>query len=48
MVNAKDNVADVVKRLKGGMSRVILKEFPELEEFLWGIVSGRMAILQRY
>jgi putative transposase len=29
-------VAEVVQRLKGGTSRVIRKEYPELEEFLWG------------
>jgi putative transposase len=34
--NPSDSVAEVVKRLKGGTSRVIRKEFPELEEFLWG------------
>lgn len=32
----RENVADIVHRLKGGTSRVIRKEFPELEEFLWG------------
>ena len=31
-----DTVAEVVQRLKGGTSRVIRKEYPELEEFLWG------------
>ena len=31
-----DSVAEVVQILKGGTSRVIRKEFPELEEFLWG------------
>jgi len=31
-----DSVANVVQILKGGTSRVIRKEFPELEEFLWG------------
>jgi len=31
-----DSVASVVQVLKGGTSRVIRKEFPELEEFLWG------------
>jgi putative transposase len=30
-----ESVAEVVQRLKGGTSRVIKKEFPELEEFLW-------------
>lgn len=34
--NPSDSVAEVVQRLKGGTSRVIRKEFPELEEFLWG------------
>jgi putative transposase len=32
----KESVAEVVQRLKGGTSRVIRKEYPELEEFLWG------------
>ena len=32
----EDSVAEVVQRLKGGTSRVIRKEYPELEEFLWG------------
>ena len=30
------SVAEVVQTLKGGTSRVMPKEFPELEEFLWG------------
>jgi putative transposase len=30
------SVAEVVQRLKGGTSRVLRKEYPELEEFLWG------------
>jgi putative transposase len=34
--NPTDSVAEVAQRLKGGTSRVIRKEFPELEEFLWG------------
>ena len=34
--NPTDSVAEVVQRLKGGTSRVIRKEYPELEEFLWG------------
>ena len=29
-------MAEVAQRLKGGTSRVIRKEYPELEEFLWG------------
>lgn len=32
----RESIADVVQILKGGSSRVIRKEFPELEEFLWG------------
>ena len=32
----RESVAEVVQRLKGGSSMVIRKEFPELEEFLWG------------
>ena len=31
-----DSVAEVVRILKGGTSKIIRKEFPELEEFLWG------------
>ncbi len=31
-----DSLADVVQVLKGGTSRVLRKEFPDLEEFLWG------------
>jgi putative transposase len=31
-----DSVAEVVQGLKGEMSRVIRKEYPELEAFLWG------------
>ena len=34
--NPKDSVADVVQVLKGGTSRILRKEFPDLEEFLWG------------
>jgi putative transposase len=30
------SVAEAVQRLKGGTSRVIREEYPELEEFLWG------------
>ena len=32
----KESVAEVVQALKGGTSRIIRKEHPELEEFLWG------------
>ncbi len=35
-IKPSDSIAEVVKILKGGTSRVIRKEFPELEEFLWG------------
>jgi len=31
-----DSISEVVQILKGGTSRVIRQEFPELEEFLWG------------
>lgn len=34
--NPKNSIAEVTQYLKGGSSRVIRKEFPELEEFLWG------------
>lgn len=30
------SISKAVQLLKGGSSRVIRKEFPELEEFLWG------------
>jgi putative transposase len=32
----KESVASVVQRLKGGTSRQIRLEFPDLVEFLWG------------
>ena len=32
----RESISEVVQVLKGGTSRVIRKEFPELEEFLWG------------
>lgn len=32
----KNSVAEVVQIIKGGTSRVLRKEYPELEEFLWG------------
>jgi putative transposase len=31
-----DSIAKVAQLLKGATSRIIRKEFPELEEFLWG------------
>ena len=35
-INPKDSISKVMQMLKGGSSRVIRTEFPELEEFLWG------------
>ena len=35
-IKPKDSIAEVVQILKGGTSRIIRKEFKELEEFLWG------------
>ena len=35
-IRPTNQLSQVVKILKGGTSRVIRKEFPELEEFLWG------------
>lgn len=35
-INPRESIAEVVQILKGGTSRVIRKEYPELEEFLWG------------
>ena len=35
-IKASDSVAGVVQILKGGTSRVIRKEYPGLEGFLWG------------
>jgi len=35
-IKPSEAVAEVVQILKDGTSRVIRKEFPELEEFLWG------------
>jgi len=35
-VSPSDSISEVVHILKGGTSRVIRQEFPELEEFLWG------------
>lgn len=31
-----DSVAQVVNIMKGATSRILRKEFPEIEEFLWG------------
>ena len=35
-LNPVDSIANTIQLLKGGSSRVVRKEFPELEEFLWG------------
>lgn len=35
-LHPSESVSDVIQRLKGGTSRILRKEFPELEEFLWG------------
>jgi len=35
-ISPQVSVAGVVKTLKGGTSKTIRLEFPELEEFLWG------------
>ncbi len=35
-INPRNSVAEVMQRLKGGSSRVIRMEYPEIEEFLWG------------
>ena len=35
-IRPPESVSDVVNLLKGGTSRVLRAEFPELEEFLWG------------
>ena len=35
-IQAWNSISEVVQILKGGTSRVIRKDFPELEEFLWG------------
>ena len=35
-IKPSDSISGVAQVLKGGTSRVIRKEFAELEEFLWG------------
>ena len=35
-LNTKVSVAKAVQLFKGGSSKKIREEFPELEEFLWG------------
>ena len=41
----RDSVAHVMQILKGGTSKKLRDEFPELEEFLGGTASGPMATL---
>ncbi|MCA9369009.1 IS200/IS605 family transposase [Candidatus Woesebacteria bacterium] len=35
-IKPSESIAEVVQRLKGGSSRIIRKEYPGLEDFLWG------------
>lgn len=35
-IRSSESIASVIKILKGGTSKVIHKEFPDLDEFLWG------------
>ncbi|MBN1168596.1 IS200/IS605 family transposase [Candidatus Woesebacteria bacterium] len=35
-INPRDSLSSAIQKLRGGSSRVIRDEFPELEEFLWG------------
>ena len=35
-VQPSETISDAVQRLKGGTSYKLKKEFPELEEFIWG------------
>lgn len=35
-INPRDSISYVMQIIKGGTSRVIREEYPELEEFLWG------------
>ena len=35
-IKPSDSISGVVQILKGGTSRALRKEYPELEEFLWG------------
>ena len=35
-MHPRQSIASVVKTLKGGTSRILRNEYPELEEFLWG------------
>jgi putative transposase len=59
-IRASDSVAKAVQYLKGGSSKVIRKEFKELEEFLWGdsfwsdgyfaetVGQGEEAVIRQY
>jgi hypothetical protein len=38
--HARENVAKVMQRLKGGTITVLRAEFPELDEFLYALMSG--------
>jgi putative transposase len=35
-INPRESLSKVMQIIKGGSSFVIRKEFPDLEEFLWG------------
>jgi putative transposase len=35
-INPRESLSKVIQILKGGTSYVIRKEYPDLEEFLWG------------
>jgi len=35
-IKPNDSISGIAQTLKGGTSRALRKEFPELDEFLWG------------
>ena len=35
-IDPRNSIAKVVQTLKGGTSRVLRQEYPDLKEFLWG------------
>jgi len=35
-IKPRESISSVVHRMKGATSRLIRKEYPELEEFVWG------------
>ncbi|HUD44783.1 MAG TPA: IS200/IS605 family transposase [Patescibacteria group bacterium] len=35
-INPRESLSHVMQLLKGGISYIIRKEYPDLEEFLWG------------